>query len=88
MGPISFRYAGENTGGVFVCTTVESGYQAHIAIKRTFAIRRMLYSCQNLYEPLLTGALVGDTKLNVHEYKSSVQEMRRTKVFATDVCTT
>ena len=48
---------------------VESGYQAHIAIKCTFAIRRMPSSCQNLYKPSLTGAVVGGTKLDEHEYE-------------------
>ena len=55
--------------------TVESGHQAHIAIKRALAIRCMLYSCKNLYEPSLTGAVVGETKLNVHEYERSIPEM-------------
>ena len=50
-------------------STVESGYQAHIAIKRTFAIRRIPSSCQNRYKPSLTGAVVGRTKLDEHEYE-------------------
>ena len=37
--------------------TVESGYLAHLVIKRTFAIRRMPSSGQNLHKALLTGAV-------------------------------
>ena len=46
---------------------VLSGYQAHIAIKRTLAIRRMPSSRQNLYKPLLTGAVLRfDTRKRAH----------------------
>ena len=49
--------ANEVEGAISNIGTVELGYMAHIAIERTFAIRRMPSSCQNLYKPLLTGAV-------------------------------
>ena len=47
------------------CHTVESGYQAHLFIRRTFAIRRMPSSCQNLHKLLLTGAVTLRVTLRV-----------------------
>ena len=57
-------------------STVESGYQVHINITRTFAICRMQSSCQNVYKLSLTGVvfqfsgeIVGGAKVELAQVK-------------------